>query len=975
MNTLQSLLPKPSRPLGLVKEYMYYYRLCKQHFDKVVVLYQNGSFYEMFQPKHTDLLELATIMVVKIAWKKSMKPEQPYNIGFPISAKLKYVKILLEHSYTVVVIDQIGDPQKGSNLERLPSVVYSPGTVPLDLEFVSNEGTDSILSVYAYTGGISAVSMNLQTGSSTCSVGKDLEFLYSFVNTIGRVSEVSLFIHKDLDDNKDYSSDNILVYLDLLTVQSKRTVVSNKLGSDDFEAVFKQIWPTLDTGMSSIVEYLGLTYYPTISQVLLYTFDFINQRNPHYLRSLEIPQLVFEQERLLLTTNTVNQLNVLPNKLFEKVNVCKSNRYDSLASLVSPFVCTAIGRRALKDLLARPLVNTTELAFKYDLSDRLGDVKGLKGELSKVYDIVRLCRRVSLGVIGISELVQLKRSFHTILNIVDLVQDGCGDLVNLDWVESLRCTLELIDKTCTLDCPEDQEESETSDLGINDTFFLPGVYPDLDCVLDKIKNFKSHLLEIAKEYSKVIDSKGKVLLKLAHTDQDSWHLTCTRPRALVLQKQITRTNIENDLDFHFLKSSCKLKSKRIDSIASEYDTLVQDFNKIFNGFYSEFLGRLGDSFHDYLHMVVQFIELVDLAHTNSLLVSEYRYTRPTVSDCKNGSSVSFKGLRNPLGERVCETKWASHDITLGRGDPYGILLYGINAAGKSMLLRSIGMCIVLAQSGFYVPCESMDLCVYKKIVSQVELYDNFLKGQSSFMVEVSGIRSVLNMADQFSLVLADELCKGTESTSGAALLGSLLYTLVERKASFLITTHLHQLVDVDLIRKLPGLRICHLSVSQASDGGGVVFDRQLYDGGSSVLYGLKIAEYMNLDKTFVNIAQGISDSISGFVDPNVGRLDLKPTKSRYNTKKKTLKCEVCGYKPTTKKHIPLDTHHIDFQCNANDSGFIGDYHKNELFNLVTLCKECHTSVHSGKLEISGYQSSNKGVRLAFSRHPISASLS
>lgn len=949
MNTIQTLLPKPPKPLGVFKEYMYYYHLCQQHFGRVVVLYQNGSFYEIFQPKHSDLLELSIIMTAKIAWKKSIKPEQPYNIGFPISSKLKYTQILLQHSFTIVVVDQLGSATIGENFERRPTIVYSPGAVPLDVDFVSIEKSQSILSIYASPNGLAAVSIDLQTGSILCSVCNNLESLYSFVNTIN-VSELSLFVHKDLEHSKDYSSDTLLVYLDLLNVQYKRSIVSLKLESLDIELVFQQVWPTVQTGMNNIVDHLGLTCYPTICLALFYTFDFINQRNPHYLRSISTPTLVFEQDRMLLTTNSVNQLNILPNKLFEKTSVCQNNRFNSLSNLIKPFVCTSIARRALDDLLSRPLVSTTELNLRYNLSDKISTVSSLGNKLSKIYDIVRLCRRTSLNVVSVTELYQLKSSLETVLEVSKSVGEVCGDIIDLDWVQCVTDTITLFDQTCNLDSEETP-------------FFLPGVHSDLDSLSHQINDFKNQLNSVSEEYSSLVDS-NKQLFKLTFTEQDSWHLSSTRSRATVLQANVKKHNqYRDDLEFFFMKNSCRIKSKRIDHISSQHSSLQEQYNSTFQSHYTAFTNQLESAFNEYIHKVVHFIQLVDLAHANHKMSTNYKYSRPILLNT-GVSSASFKALRNPLGERVSKTKWTCHDVSLGLDDSIGILLFGINAAGKSMLLRSIGMCIVLAQSGFYVPCDSMELSLYTKIISQVELYDNFLKGQSSFMVEVAGIRNILSVSDSHSLVLADELCKGTESTSGAALLGSLLCTLVERKVSFLITTHLHQLSGVDLIQKLHGLRICHLSVSQ-NESGGIVFDRQLYNGGSSTLYGLKIAEYMNLDKNFINVAMGISDTITGVSDPNAGKFLVKPPGSRYNSRKKTIACEICKYIPTSKKHIPLDTHHIDFQCTADYNGFINKYHKNELFNLVTLCKDCHTAVHSGTIKIDGYQNQSQGVVLAF----------
>ena len=361
-----------------------------------------------------------------------------------------------------------------------------------------------------------------------------------------------------------------------------------------------------------------------------------------------------------------------------------------------------------------------------------------------------------------------------------------------------------------------------------------------------------------------------------------------------------------------------------------------------------------------LQDLYSFIELLDLSLCNVNTAEKYRYVKPVLLD--NGKShVKVTGLRHPLAERIIDTKYVSHDVNLNCDGICGVLLYGINASGKSMLLKSIGISVVMAQAGLYVPCDTMELSVYTCIVSQVDLVDNFYKNASSFTSEVQGIKNILTLANVGTLVLADELCKGTESTSGASILGSLIYTLIERDVSFVFTSHLHELTKVKFISDLEKLRICHLSIEKGESG--VVFNRNLIEGPSDTLYGIKVAEYMNLSKPFISICNEICDVLVNKTDSTV---ELTPKKSRYNTRKKVLKCEICSHKPK-KQEIPLDTHHINFQCTAVN-GFIGNYNKNIKGNLVVLCKVCHTSVHSGDITINGYIQTSRGTELDFRKN-------
>jgi DNA mismatch repair protein MutS len=1004
LESLSEILPEPKKKLGMFKEYMYYHKLCENMFDKFCILYQNGSFYEIFQPNYCDLVELSTVMSAKIAWKKTMKPEQPYNMGFPIVSRVKYINILLTKKYTVILIDQVGDVSKGIVLQRRPSIIYSPGVIPLlDVQDTYNNlDSNVILFVYIYQNGISVSSVDLQTGcikvsqsSKLVDGAPDLSFVYTFINTINNISEVSFHISHSLllESSKydstagavnscKYSKEELLVYLDLITINSHYTIQKDNYKTYDFEPIFKQVYPKTITGITSVVEYMGLSNYPGICMLLVYTFNFVNKRNPHYLRHLEYPKIVYQKDRLLLSTNTVSQLYILPNKLNAQLHTISFNtRVESLYTLVNGYISTSIGRRALMSTLSAPFVKPTQIRYRHQITEylRTKGLKDIKSNLEKIYDIVRLYRRISLCTCTFQDLSQFVESLEYIKNIVKII--GCDVQFDVDWANEMYMILDYITKTTKLGDDSVASASVAKEIDsvgkVGDSekllFFKSGIYKDLDDTKSKLDNFHKSLSQVSIYYSTMIDSeKNNNMIKIDYNENDSWHLYSTKIRAKILENEVGKkeyleplvSKSQDVLSFNYLKNTCKIKSSIISKLVNDNEDNLVEFNRLHDKYYTSLLEYIYEMCDPFFNRMVEYIELIDMSCANIQLITNFRYTRPNIMDSKSGGNVKVTGMRNPLGERISKVKWTSHDISLGTKDQCGILLYGVNASGKSMLLRSIGMCIILAQSGLYVPCDTMELNVYDKIVSQVDLNDNFLKGQSSFMVEIMGLRDILSTSDNKTLVLADELCKGTESTSGAALLGSLVYTLHERNTSFLITTHLHQLHNVDMVTKLENLRICHLSVSKSKEKDNVIFDRELKNGPSEVLYGLKIAEYMNLDKPFLSIAQGISDEISNTIDlSKTAHLDTIKKKSRYNSRKKTLHCEICLYKPTKNTSIPLDTHHINFQCTADSDNYIGKYHKNELHNLTTLCKMCHQKVHSGELNISGYKLTNNGIEL------------
>ena len=175
-------------------------------------------------------------------------------------------------------------------------------------------------------------------------------------------------------------------------------------------------------------------------------------------------------------------------------------------------------------------------------------------------------------------------------------------------------------------------------------------------------------------------------------------------------------------------------------------------------------------------------------------------------------------MRHPIVERIStDTEYVTNDITLGKGFKDGILLFGTNACGKSTLMKAVGLNVVLAQAGFYVACSSFIFKPYTQIFTRILNNDNIFRSQSSFAVEVMELRSIFQMCDENSLILGDELCSGTESSSALAIVSNSIKTLSDKSVSFMITSHLHELTEIPLIKEIQNVNIFHLKI-RCDDG-------------------------------------------------------------------------------------------------------------------------------------------------------------
>ena len=296
---------------------------------------------------------------------------------------------------------------------------------------------------------------------------------------------------------------------------------------------------------------------------------------------------------------------------------------------------------------------------------------------------------------------------------------------------------------------------------------------------------------------------------------------------------------------------------------------------------------------------------------------------------KEHSFLDIKELRHPLIEKI-ETRelYVTNDVSIGN-DQSGMLLFGTNAVGKTSLIKSIGIAVLMAQAGLYVPCKEMTYSPYQYIFTRIIGNDNIFKGLSTFGVEMSELRVILKYCNENSLILGDELCSGTEIDSALSIFVSGLETMYKNKSSFIFATHFHQIQYFDEIIKLDKLQLKHLTVEYNREHNSLIYNRKLHDGAGESIYGLEVCKSLNLSNEFLDRAYEIRhkyDKSSNDV--------LSYKTSRYNKDKLRGLCEFC------KREMSVEVHHLKYQHK---------YEGNQLHNKANLscvCESCHDKIHS-----------------------------
>jgi len=438
-------------------------------------------------------------------------------------------------------------------------------------------------------------------------------------------------------------------------------------------------------------------------------------------------------------------------------------------------------------------------------------------------------------------------------------------------------------------------------------------------------------------------------VKIHETDKSGMSLQITKTRSKLLKSKMidgkSRENLKSRVISNFNYSDCEISSASTSAdeiyipvlfkAAKEILQHKEKLNALISKTYFEFLEKLERDWFVSIENLAEFVSKLDVIQCKSYLARTYNYCRPVISLSESSKSfVGAKELRHCLIEHLQQNEtYVTNDMELGNSTN-GVLLYGTNAVGKTSFIRALGISLIMAQSGMFVPCSEFNYVPYRSIFSRILGNDNIFKGLSTFAVEMSELRIILKMADENSLILGDELCSGTESESALSIFVAGLQDLHKKGATFIFATHFHEIVNFDEIKAMEKLTLKHMAVEYNAELDCLVYDRKLRDGPGTSSYGLEVCKSLYLTDDFLNMAYLIRNK---YFPETKG--ELASASSHFNKAKIRGRCEYC------KEAIGEEVHHLDPQKNADKDGFIGSFHKNHLGNLLTVCGKCHDLLH------------------------------
>lgn len=704
-----------------------------------------------------------------------------------------------------------------------------------------------------------------------------------------------------------------------------------------------------------------------------FLIEYVSMHNSGLADKIKEPNVHDKSNKLLLANHSLKQLNFLDNDIYVHNLRGDEKKLTSVVSFLSS-TQTYMGKRRFNSELMNPITNKHVLMSRYNIIHYINDnykecFEDIRTKFKKYKDLERLYRKIVLKQITPSEIYSIISNLETTLDISKLI-----DKHHYPFEKLLNNTNEYKNVFSNIDPHLCQlynhfklniniEYSSNTDIDTFTThFFNRGIYVDLDNlyrdyvetydILNSIKNFLSDIVKSYESKPKDVD-----YCKLYFTDKLGYTIRTTEARYKKINTKLKQYMKDSEyIDISYvssfdnsvknyklnLKDITKEKknsdviivSKQINKLISNNIIFKEEFKKLLKNTYYNFLDELKE-LDEYFTTVVEYIIFLDTYITKSYISLKYNYCKPSINMENSNAYFEAKDMRHLLIERMSFNEYfVPNSIQLGKDDEEnGILLYGTNASGKSSLIKAIGICVILAQAGMYVPCSDYIYKPFTTIFTRILGNDNIFKGMSTFAVEISELNTILKMSNENSLILGDELCSGTEIGSAAGIFGSGIVSLHNRNSKFIFATHLHQINDLPIIKSLDKLKFKHLSIIYDSEKQELIYDRKLKDGPGSNTYGIEVCKSLGLPKEFMDLAYQIRSNLYNDI-----HTISSFKQSKYNSKKLLGICEMCGKKAD-------EIHHKLQQKDADTNGFIGTIHKNHISNLMSICEECHDKIH------------------------------
>ena len=799
---------------------MQHYLKTKEKYKDCVLFYRLGDFYEMF---FDDAINVSRELELTLTGKDCGQEERAPMCGIPYHAAEGYIAKLIEKGYKVAICEQLEDPKLAKGIVKRDVIkVVTPGTV-VESTLLEEKKNNYLMAIYKEGIYFGLAVCDISTGDFYATEIKEENNFSKLIDEISRYNPSELVINKMMNESIEEINYIKQRFNSFISVVDKFDCDYQKIDKEfDLRDDRGESIQSIKTKLFAVSAINGLMYY--IEDTQKARLENLNQIT-------------------IYNTTKYMSLDINARRNLELTEKMRDKSKKGTLLWVLDKTDTSMGGRLLRRWISDPLIDVK------DINKRLEAVKELKENpmfrddlsiaLKKVYDIERLAGKISYGTANARDLVSLKNSVHQLPTIKNILKDANSEMLKemYQGLDVLEDIYELIDKAIIDDPPMSVKEGGIIKQGYDAT---------IDELLDATTNGRRWLAELEAREKQETGIKN---LKIGYNKVFGYYIEISKSFVKMAPERYIRKQTLTTGERYITEELKKLENQMVGAqervLALEYDAFVKVRDTI-----EESAKRLQTS--------ASIIAKLDVLSSLAKVAEEMNYCMPIVDD---SDVIDIKDGRHPVIEKILPSgDFVQNDAYLDSNKNRLAIITGPNMAGKSTYMRQVALITLMAQIGSFVPASSAHIGVVDKIFTRVGASDDLSMGESTFMVEMMEVATILKNATNKSLVILDEIGRGTSTYDGLSIAWAVAEYISNKEAcgaKTLFATHYHELVGLE--DKLEGVKNFHIAVKEKGED--VIFLRKILPGGTDESYGVHVAKLAGVPKAVTKRANEILKSL------------------------------------------------------------------------------------------------------------------
>ena len=788
----------------------------KNDFKDSILLYRVGDFYETF---FDDAIITSKVLSLTLTGKECGHNKKAPMCGVPHHVIDNYAYKLVKHGYKVALCDQVEDPKESKGLvKRAITRVITPGTIT-DMESLNKKENNYLLSLFQNKYGLSLSYCDISTGKlvtleirgMSSSIGRRA------IDQIEKINPSEILINSDYDDNilKSYFNDNE-VFVNYIQnpkdYKSRAKLIEDYLGIDNLKKIS-------DLRLSII----------SLANLIDYIYKY-HKDNLTHINNIEI-----------LEINNYMQLEASTRKNLELHRNLNNNTKENCLLSILDKADTVMGSRMINEYLERPLIDKVQIEKRLDIVETLLNDSilstNISNYLSDIYDLERLVAKISYKRANARDLISIKNSIYNIPKLKEiLVNHDDQNIKNIGTnIPDIDSIYDLIDRSIVSEPP----------IAITEGGMIRKGY---DNSLDELKELSSSAQSKLIEYeNSEKEATGIKNYKVVYNKNNGYSI------------EITKSNLDKVPSSYVRKQTLKNQERYTTETLEEISELILGGKDKINNLEYEIFKKVRDEILKNtikLQALAKMIANIDTLNTFAKIARDNSYVRPEI---RTDNLIKITDGRHPVIENnLKENEFIPNDTDIGEDDNLIQIITGPNMAGKSTYMRQMAIIIILAQMGSFVPATSAQISICDQVFTRIGASDNISKGESTFMLEMNEVSSILKNSTENSFVILDEVGRGTSSDDGLSIAMAIVeYLSKKKKVKTVFATHFHELTIME--NELDNVK--NLKIEILEENNNLVFLRKIKEGKSDRSYGIEVAKLSGLPNEVIENAKLIMNKL------------------------------------------------------------------------------------------------------------------